>query len=131
MAECIDNVMSVHKPTVQESVRENYVKEMRQNSPDKKTNENMSQTSDDESVVTIGEIGIDEYFDDVFCNNNLSGSVIHDTPSNIEPSTSGPSISNVTNDALNEPINVLQLAVDSVHPDIVIKEERITLEERE
>lgn len=134
MAERIDNVTFVHEPTIQESVKENYVKEMHQNSPDKKTNDIISQTSDDEyaeSVVTIGEIGIDEYFDDVFYNNNLSVPVIHDTPFNNEPSTSGTSTRNASDATSNEPVNVLQLAVDSVHPNIIRKEERrITLEQR-
>lgn len=132
MAECTDNATSVHELTVQEPMKENYDNEIRSKSPDEKMNDSISQMSDDESVVTIGEIGIDEYFDDACCDNNLSIPVINDTRANSEPSTSRPSTSTAAIDTPDdEPINVLQIAVDSVHPDIIIKEERITIEERE
>lgn len=130
MAECTDFITFVHESTVQKSVKENDIKETCQNSPDKNTLDTTLQTSDDESVVTIGEIGIDEYFDDVYRGNNLNSSIIHDAPSDSEPSTSGPSTSNATNDTPNESTNALQSAVKSVHPNIVV-EKRISFRQRE
>uniref|UniRef100_A0A2S2P2D1 NuA4 complex subunit EAF3 n=1 Tax=Schizaphis graminum TaxID=13262 RepID=A0A2S2P2D1_SCHGA len=113
MSESTSNIICANRSTNKENSELNVFNEMSHIiDQTKNTDENM-EISDDESIVTIGELSVDEYYDDIIhgkqrvhteldCANQNEKSESSNNVNNVEKSESSNNVNNVNNEDSDE-----------------------------